>query len=57
MRLKAYFAGQALAGMALKDDSVYSSSDHASGLPAKRAKWCATAAWRYANVMMETMQS
>ena len=53
MDLRDWFAGQALVAMPLLNDGAYSQLARDFGDPERDAKQCATAAYRYADAMME----
>lgn len=52
MSLRDYFAGQALSSLGLKSDGCYSTHGRKHKEPEKDAEWIATAAYRYADVML-----
>lgn len=52
MSLRDYFAGQALAGMSLRDDGEYSMKDDDTGMPDQEAQWVAAACYRLADALL-----
>jgi hypothetical protein len=53
MSLRDAYAMQALTGLHLKHDGLYSDSDRNDGVPKLDAQWVAQAAYRYADAMLE----
>lgn len=52
MELRDWFAGQALAGMAHKDDGDFSEIARKQNMPDLNAQWAASAAYRIADAML-----
>ena len=52
MSLRDWFAGQALAGMAVLWAGAYSDNDFVRGVPERDARWYASSAYRIADAML-----